>query len=867
MLLFLGVGAFVNLSRTHILPGLNVGHALQCPTGGASNGCVMISIDAHSASPGSATNCALVGIGSQKPVCDTTIDAMTDNITTFRVGVVVNASTASPVVDVFYWNVSITYDPTFVQPAGDPSSLCTGHPDCGESPFWLGSQTGPGTINWASSFANGDAVLEVKITQTSRTQATVTTLFYFRPPCCSPAKTLTARTILESVAFELVNKTYPSTTSIGIDPLQTGIVDGHGEDTGVIAAPSNVCKPGNSANSACGQIQAMIRNVPPQASFEGSHTGTSYTFASTSYDTDGTIANPSGYFWDFGDGTTDLGLTGPTVIHDYGRLGAGTSPGKFTATLRVVDDLGATGAARDLQGAPIVNKQPSHAVLGPFLAELGPTASFTFSPSAPSVGQTVTFDASKTSYPENETVVYGSTPPGGTTALFDLQLQADDFAGNRNGHWDLTEPVVYDVDFDNTYSAPDVVISGNPTLGDPLTLDSKLVFIDMDSSGLWNAGECIFYDSNTDFVYDGIVSYSWNFGDGTIATGSALTIVTHTFAEANIVTVTLNVTDNVGGQAIVPTTISVYGASVRASPTPPSSFTQATITLNIDSTTSEGTSITQTLIDWGDGTIHTFAGAVYVDAHAYTSVGNSLSQNYTITVTVTNSVGFTARSTSTVTISDRPPTAAFTYTPNSPSVGQLINFDASSSTDPDGLIMNYAWGFGDTTTGSGPTPPHVYAASGTYTVTLVVTDNSFQTMSTSTAVQVVKSCCFHASLDHFKADVAINRESLSRDPTNTFRAFGANDGNVSVFVYVKFHIILGYGVSRDSYTQVVELSPSQTINGKKDSRFSATIAPDQLGIWTVTATIYYSVVNGQIGSSSYSPDYSSQKTYSFTVLP
>ena len=70
------------------------------------------------------------------------------------------------------------------------------------------------------------------------------------------------------------------------------------------------------------------------------------------------------------------------------------------------------------------------------------------------------------------------------------------------------------------------------------------------------------------------------------------------------------------------------------------------------------------------------------------------------------------------------PIAAFTITTPAPLAGQPVSFDASTSTDPDGgSITNYPWTFGDSTTGSGVTPQHTYAAPGTYTVTLNVTDS------------------------------------------------------------------------------------------------------------------------------------------------
>ncbi len=50
-------------------------------------------------------------------------------------------------------------------------------------------------------------------------------------------------------------------------------------------------------------------------------------------------------------------------------------------------------------------------------------------------------------------------------------------------------------------------------------------------------------------------------------------------------------------------------------------------------------------------------------------------------------------------------------------------FDATGSIDPDGVISTYTWDFGDGDDGTGPTPQHTFPATGTYQVTLTVTDN------------------------------------------------------------------------------------------------------------------------------------------------
>src|SRR5438093_13703709 len=106
-----------------------------------------------------------------------------------------------------------------------------------------------------------------------------------------------------------------------------------------------------------------VTNIPPVARFisDAAPQVSPYSIAfnaTRSYDSDGTIASPTGYFWDFGDGTQDLGATGVTVVHDYGAVAV--VPGKFNVTLRVVDNSGNSGSARDGLGNVILNNQPSH---------------------------------------------------------------------------------------------------------------------------------------------------------------------------------------------------------------------------------------------------------------------------------------------------------------------------------------------------------------------------------------------------------------------------------------------------------------------------------------------------------------------------
>src|SRR6202030_2803999 len=68
--------------------------------------------------------------------------------------------------------------------------------------------------------------------------------------------------------------------------------------------------------------------------------------------------------------------------------------------------------------------------------------------------------------------------------------------------------------------------------------------------------------------------------------------------------------------------------------------------------------------------------------------------------------------------------------------GMKCSFDASTSSDSDGTIVSYNWGFGDSTTGTGEMVQHSFTSPNTYTVTRTVTDNEGATGTTSQQVTV-----------------------------------------------------------------------------------------------------------------------------------
>ena len=78
-----------------------------------------------------------------------------------------------------------------------------------------------------------------------------------------------------------------------------------------------------------------------------------------------------------------------------------------------------------------------------------------------------------------------------------------------------------------------------------------------------------------------------------------------------------------------------------------------------------------------------------------------------------------------------PPTASFTVATS----GLTATF-TDTSTDADGSVVAWSWNFGDGVTSAAQNPSHTYAASGTYTVKLTVTDNGGATGSSSQDVSV-----------------------------------------------------------------------------------------------------------------------------------
>ncbi len=120
------------------------------------------------------------------------------------------------------------------------------------------------------------------------------------------------------------------------------------------------------------------------------------------------------------------------------------------------------------------------------------------------------------------------------------------------------------------------------------------------------------------------------------------------------------------------------------------------------------------------------------------------------------------------------PTAAFTTQP----AGATVGFNSSGSSDPDGTIASYAWNFGDGSTSTQPNPTHTFAASGTYGVSLTVTDNDGATGTVTQLIVVsvpnqAPEAGFTFAVDGL--DVAFT--STSSDPDGTIASYAWNFGD------------------------------------------------------------------------------------------
>lgn len=244
-------------------------------------------------------------------------------------------------------------------------------------------------------------------------------------------------------------------------------------------------------------------------------------------------------------------------------------------------------------------------------------------------------------------------------------------------------------------------------------------------TGVW--GRSITFNGTGSIDPDGdSLDYNWDFGDGSVSNGWIASPI-HTYSIPGVYTVTLTVTDGDMTSTTVSTTATIgNNAPVADAGGPYSIHWGKPLTLNASGSSDPDGHALSYGWDFGDGS----TGTGVTPTHTYASPGS-----YTVTLTVADYYD-SSTTTGIVTVTNTAPIAnpggPYTVTWN-----KNLYFSGSLSSDSDGdAIKSYQWDFGDGTTGSGSSPYHKYAAPGTYTVTLVVSDAFNTSAPVTTTVEV-----------------------------------------------------------------------------------------------------------------------------------
>jgi hypothetical protein len=168
---------------------------------------------------------------------------------------------------------------------------------------------------------------------------------------------------------------------------------------------------------------------------------------------------------------------------------------------------------------------------------------------------------------------------------------------------------------------------------------------------------------------------------------------------------------------------------------------------------------------------------------------------------------------------DTAPAPAFTIA-TAAVAGTPVEFDGSSSRDPDGSVASYSWDFGDGGRATGATPSHTYAAEGDYTVRLTVTDDRGLPATVTHTVTVAPSNqlnpAFLATLSKlgiapaaFKA--AAKGGSIARTSTGAVVSYRDSRAATTTFEI--------WRAMRGTFSKGHCLEPSRSLHGRRCARY------------------------------------------------
>ena len=231
------------------------------------------------------------------------------------------------------------------------------------------------------------------------------------------------------------------------------------------------------------------------------------------------------------------------------------------------------------------------------------------------------------------------------------------------------------------------------------------------------------------------LSYSWNFGDG--GTGSG-TSTSHTYADDDgddQYTVRLTVSDDDGGTTFQEITVTVHNVAptIQQMNANPQTINEGQTVNFSANATDPGGANDPLSYSWNFGDGGTGSGAS--TSHTYTD-----DDQYTVTLTVSDGDGGTDVETRTVTVQNVNPTAN-AGGPYSAIVDRPIQFNGSGSDPGDDDVLTYTWDLdndGQYDDYTGRYPSKTYTSTGTYTVSLRVTDDDGGSDTDDATVQVTE---------------------------------------------------------------------------------------------------------------------------------
>ena len=385
---------------------------------------------------------------------------------------------------------------------------------------------------------------------------------------------------------------------------------------------------------------------------------------------------PIGYIthwiWNFGDGSPIDTLTLPIVSHFF------PGPGTFIVTLTVINSLSCS------------DSYSNSVMIIP-----APVANFYFN--------TPAF--------ENEPVQFTDASfANGAVNIVEWSWNFGDPSSGQNNISDLSDPQ-HMYQFPGTYAVTHMVTNGyscNDTIVKNVNVIS-VTTIDF----TWN-GQCVNNPTQFTPALNGadITQYNWDFGDGNTSTASN---PVHTYSNSGTYNVTFTATDNFGVNTVVTHAVQIYPKPIANFAATQTCFGQPTQFNDLSQAGTGG--IIQWLWNFGDpasGVLNT--STVQNPVHLFTSVGL-----FEIQLIVTSSSGCIDTLISPVLIRPLPP-VDFTVSNNC--VNALVSFTPNAAVMNFGAIASWLWDFGDGNTSTLQNPTHVYLASGTYNVTLNVTDTN-----------------------------------------------------------------------------------------------------------------------------------------------